>query len=228
MPIFSDEFYEAIRAFYRLATLEEAKEYHSRLDRLGKLVNELKEDVDRSIDEMEEYDDDQFSRRTYVRAVFAMIEGAVFALKQEVLEESRIRKIALSPEEIAVLSERSYSLTGSGKAHVGVYYPSLEANIKFAFPIFARVFGETLEFDPPLSEDSGWHSLCKAKKVRDRLMHPKSVEQLEVNDSELNDVKDAAEWIEDQLDRVGEISWERALRILSQIDDQAHSSEGIG
>jgi hypothetical protein len=44
----------------------------------------------------------------------------------------------------------------------------------------------------------------------------------------LNDVKDAAEWIEDQLDRVGEISWERALRILSQIDDQAHSSEGIG
>lgn len=220
MKTSSDEFYEAIREFYGLKTPEEAKKYERRISRLGDLVDELREDVDCAIDEMGEYDDDQFSRRTYVRTVFAMIEGAVFALKQEVLEESRARGVALSPDEIAVLSEQSYYLTDGGKSRVGVYHPPLEADIKFAFPIFARVFGEIFEFDPPLDQAPRWHRLCKAKKVRNRLMHPKSVEQLVVNDSELNDVRDAVEWVEEQLDRVGEISWKRVRLILSQGKEQ--------
>ena len=217
-----DEFYEAVRVFYRLETLEEAKEYGLRLNRLGELVDELKDDVDYAIEEMDECDDDQFSRRTYVRTVFAMIEGAVFALKQEVLEESRIGRFDLSPAEHAVLSEQSYSLVESGGTRIGSYYPQLKANIKFAFPIFARALGGAFKFDPSLNRDPRWQSLCRAKEVRDRLMHPKSVEELEVNDSDLSDVEDAAGWIEEQLARVGEISWERLRRILSQGNGQVN------
>ena len=216
-----DEVYEAIRAFYGLETLEEAREYNLRLNRLGDLVDELRDDVDYAIEEMEECDD-QLSRRTYVRTVFAMIEGAVFALKQQALEESRASRPDLSPAERAILSEQSYYLAESGKPRVGAYYPQLEANIKFTFPIFARVFDEAFEFDPPLKQEPRWQSLCRAKEVRDRLMHPKSAEQLEVNDSDLRDVKGAAEWIEEQLDRVEEISWGRIRRILSQADVQVN------
>jgi hypothetical protein len=121
-----DELYEATRAFYGLETLEEAKEYERRLNRLGELVDELREDVNCAIEEMEERGDDQFSRRTYVRTVFAMIEGAVFALKQEVLEENRIRRFDLSPAELAILSESSYYLTERGKPRVGDCYLELK------------------------------------------------------------------------------------------------------
>ena len=204
-----DEFYEAIRAFYELETLEEAKQYERRMRRLGELVDELRGDVDQAIEEMEDYDDDQFSRRTYVRTVFAMIEGAVFALKQEALEQSCLGKFDLSSDDLAKLAEKSG-------------YLSFRENIKFTFPIFARAFGETFKFDPSLGQAQGWRSLCQAKEVRDHLMHPKSVDQLEVNDSDLSTVKDAAEWVEEQLDRVGEISWGRIRCILSQGNGQVN------
>ena len=197
------EFYEAIRAFYGFETLEEAKGYERRISRLGELVDELREDVDQAIEEMEDYDDDQFSRRTYVRTVFAMIEGAVFALKREALEQSYVGKFDLSSDDLAKLEEQSG-------------YLSFRENIKFTFPIFARAFGEKFEFDPSLDQAQGWRSLCQAKRVRDHLMHPKSVDQLEINDSDLSTVKDAAEWVEEQLDRMEEISWGRIRRILSQ------------
>ena len=57
--------------------------------------------------------------------------------------------------------------------------------------IYAKSFGS--EFKLNLS-GQGWQSLCKSVKVRDRLMHPKELSDLEVSDEEILYTKKAIDW----------------------------------
>ena len=109
---------EALRKALSFETMKEFEEYQNRLSRHSELIESLKEDWYYAVEELDVGDDDQFRRRTIVRTLFAMIEGAVFASKQEVLEQHRIGRTKLSPAEYAVLSEESYSLKGSGAVNI--------------------------------------------------------------------------------------------------------------
>ena len=94
---------EALRKGLGFETVEELKEYGGRLGRHHELIESLQDDWDRATEEMKIDDTDQFYRRTLVRTLFAMIEGAVFALKQLILEEHRIGNVRVSHAEYAVL-----------------------------------------------------------------------------------------------------------------------------
>jgi len=158
---------------------------------------------------------DQYSRRTLVRTLFAMIEGVVFALKQRVLEEHRIGRIELSTAEYAVLAEESYDLKDSGQTKTSSNHQRPKANVKFAFPIHARALGGHFELQPSLEQDPRWQSFCRSIEIRNRLVHPKSLEDLIVSDSDLKDVLDAAAWFRGQLDRIDTIAWDAVKQLLS-------------
>lgn len=199
-------------------TPEEFEEYQIRFTRHSELIERLREDWCYADEQLGFDEDDQFYRRTLVRTLFAMVEGAVFALKQEALEQYRIGKLELSPGEHAMLSEVSYSLKKSGAVNESSCYPKLIANIKFTFPICARAWGTLFEFDPPLSKEPKWGKFCQAIEIRNRLMHPKSLEDLEVQDSDLTDVLDAASWFSEQLDRLDQITLEVLKQLLSHAE----------
>jgi len=211
--------------------LEEFEEYGSRLGRHTELIESLREDWGRAVelleiedwflavDELEIEDWDQFCRRTLVRTLFAMIEGSVFALKQLILEEHRIiGKIELSPAQYAILSEEKYDLEESGVLRTLNTHPKLESNIKFTLPFYAHALGMSFEFDPPLGEEPGWGSLCQAHKKRNRLMHPKSQDDLTVSDGDLDDTLSAASWFIEQLDRLESMAFEALKQLLSQAE----------
>lgn len=144
--------------------------------------------VERSL----ETQDTPYGRRQYVRTVFAMIEGMVFATKQLA---SSLPETAIDPSEAAMLRGVTYDLDDKGNAVERTARLTLEREIKFAFRTYARCVGLTYEIN---ASGKGWQALIGAKQVRDRLMHPKRADDLKVSDAELTMAKNAGLWFREQ------------------------------
>lgn len=68
---------------------------------------------------------------------------------------------------------------------------SIINNIKFAFRTYARAHMTDYELN---IGNSKWDDFKKSLTVRDRLMHPKRVEDLEVSDEEMDRLQRAYDW----------------------------------
>ena len=134
--------------------------------------------------------DTQFARRQFVRATFAKLEGFTSALKQLCLRSSTT---TYSAEEIALLREETFTLDDKGEPRVTASHLKLAANIQFAFRMYARFCG--LRFSLRTSE-SEWSDLRLAMGVRNRLMHPRRLEDLTVSEAEVEAASRASAWID--------------------------------
>jgi hypothetical protein len=168
----------------------------SALNELRDLYEILISDVRECTDVIQKQDT-QFARRTFVRSVFAFVEGVVFRLKQMALEASSELQVSLSIPEVAVLSEETYELNDKGEPSAKSNYPQLPRNTKFAFKIVAYVFSINYKLK---IDDSGWASFLEAIKIRNRLMHPKTIQETSISDEDLEIVGKALMWfIESEL-----------------------------
>jgi hypothetical protein len=135
--------------------------------------------------------DSQFWRRTFIRSVFALIEGFTYRLKQVALEASKKFSIELSKSEIALLLEESYEVNDKGHAETKPDYIQLPKNIKFAFRMYSHAY--SLNYQLKIDDD-GWLSFKEALKVRNRLTHPKSTSDVSVSDQDMSYAETAAIW----------------------------------
>src|SRR5437773_6650809 len=90
--------------------------------------------------------------RAFVRAVFALIEGGVFGLKQIALH-SPMGKDKFSQSEITLLQEKTFELDDNGSARELTKFIPLIKNIKFAFAASARTHGVNYKLD---TNTIGW------------------------------------------------------------------------
>lgn len=134
--------------------------------------------------------DSQSHRRSYVRSVFAFIEGIVYRMKDTAHYFGEARTV-LSVEELGVLRGVSFVVNGEGEASSTPVYSSFNPNFKFAFKIFSKSFDSSFQL---ILSGSGWQALRMALKVRDRLMHPKGITDLTVTDAEVEAAKKAFDW----------------------------------
>ncbi len=131
--------------------------------------------------------------RAYVRAVFALLEGVSFGFRQLAAKLPETEH-CLTKGELAVLNDESYGLKDNGEVSTTTRFLKVHQGTRFTFAICKRVYKIQAEIS---YADSGWNSFMKAIKIRDRLMHPKSVEALDVTEDELNIVSDALKWFID-------------------------------
>jgi len=131
--------------------------------------------------------DNPTDRRALVRSVFAFVESMLFALKQEALKHPAI----FSSSEVALLREESYELGDDGEARIRPAKLTLKRNLKFTFSSFAKAWRtrDRLELS-----GAGWQDFRSALRVRDRLMHPKSIADLDVSDEEIRAVNHTSVW----------------------------------
>jgi hypothetical protein len=129
--------------------------------------------------------------RAFTHAVFAMIEGGVFRLKQMALKLSEHGKGNFSRAELVILEETSYDLNDKGQTQTQVKFVPLTRNIKFAFIACARAWGVQYELRV---DDSGFDSFQAALKIRNRITHPKRLEDLNLSEKEVGQVEKAARW----------------------------------
>jgi hypothetical protein len=161
------------------------------------LVSILEEDFNTIKSELAVDPDSQFLRRTMIRTFFAVVEGAIYALKDLIKIQSEFGYCDLRPKEYEKLIERE--LDDDGKPTSTNKFLKLKDNIKFAFHIYAEKAGGILfEFD----FGSGWAAFLDAIKIRDHLMHPKSRNRLPITDSDLATVETAHQWFNEHWNRL--------------------------
>lgn len=138
-------------------------------------------------------EDSPFTRRAYVRSVFAMIEGTLWVLKQTVLEAAALPGSVkgLSVAEHALLSEITYELRNNGHPREQPKFLRLPANLRFTFGVIAKYF------DPDLDLGVGtpaWENFLASHGVRNRITHPKLPKDFEISNTEIATVKQTTAW----------------------------------
>ncbi len=139
----------------------------------------------------------EIMRRSYVRSLFAFIEGYMYGFKQVSLKISgKTSGIKLKPEEIIALKEIEVVVESNGELKERPKYTPAKNSLVLAFIAISKQH----EADFTLNKgDNGWRCYCDSIKIRDRLMHPKSPQDLKISDSELQIVDTAHSWFSDQL-----------------------------
>ena len=98
------------------------------------------------------------------------------------------------------LSEKRYKLSSSGDVKTVDRYLTLEESLKFSLRQAMKVLGKSYSVD---TGSSGWNSFVKAKKIRNKLTHPKSPVDIEIDKDVMDTIDKALTWfvglIEDYL-----------------------------
>jgi len=182
----NEEVMKRIEAFQ--AELEDLGQQLTKLDAMENILREDMLDCGRLI--QGEHKTDSASR-SFVRCVFALIEGTVFNLKQTALTLHRHGKGKFSQAELAMLEDISYELNDKGEAKEQVKFLPLTKNIRFAFSAATRAFQVEFEL---LVDDAGWSTFRDALVIRNRITHPKCIDDLRLSDDEIQIVTDAGTW----------------------------------
>ena len=123
-------------------------------------------------------DPSEFNKRTLVRTCAALVEGLAFQLRQVTLSTLRETKL-LTEGELAILRETKAQLSIQGAAEERDNFQSTLPMLLFTLRVYAKNHGASFA---PNTSDNGWNCLRKAMALRDRLMHPKSYEDLVVSE----------------------------------------------
>ena len=138
-------------------------------------------------------ENNQFTRRAYIRSIFAIIEGCVWILKQTILhapaQKGRIKKLSVA--EYALLSDKAYDLKNNGDISEQKKYLKLPDNIRFTFGLLTKYFKSDCELGVGTRS---WDNFLKAQKIRDRITHPKSPKEFEISDADLAVCQSTSSW----------------------------------
>lgn len=151
-----------------------------KLEDLKKPLLALSDDVNRAEREMVA-NNDSYSRRNHIRALFAMIEGTIYILKQTVLMAASSGPGPLSIAELALLQEKTFYLTDRGTIDVKDQFPKIKNNLLFTKGCLEKAFGYSLDLN---ATPKNWVDFKDAITIRNRITHPKGLQAFEVSKGE--------------------------------------------
>lgn len=146
-------------------------------------------DVVAAVDRLEG-DRSQTHRRELVRSIFAAVEGLHWQLKSDVLKHAEV-VAGLTIHERAALLEEAYTVDDRGVVRVQPRFMPLLSAIRLVVSIVKRYRpGYEVDFN-----HRGWSNLRLAVEVRNRLVHPKAMEDLSVSDEEIQQSLSGFYWL---------------------------------
>ena len=131
-----------------------------------------------------------FANRSFVRTYFAYVEGVVFLLR-EVLRATCDGTDILTASENATLNGQRLKKLDNGDEELVPFNQGMSESLKFMLRTYPKGHGIN-NYEPKLG--SGWQSMMAAIKIRDRLMHPKSLVSLMLTQTEVVCIDGAREW----------------------------------
>jgi hypothetical protein len=136
-----------------------------------------------------------FARRTYVRAMFAYVEVAIWVIKRTcLLAAGKSPTANFTLAEQALLADAAYDLKSNGEPTTQTKFLRLPENLRFAIRISNRLFGARIEVR---RGEKDWQSFMDAIRIRHRITHPKDLGAFDVSDDELKTCKEACHWFND-------------------------------
>jgi len=136
-------------------------------------------------------DNNQFTRRAYIRSTFAMIEGTTWIIKQTILKALEMTDKTFQPGEYELLSDKSYELKANGDIKEQTKFLKLPENIKFTYKALEK--HTHTEFDLGIGTIA-WTNFQEALKIRNRITHPKNISEFSVSDPEIAICQQVTSW----------------------------------
>jgi hypothetical protein len=132
--------------------------------------------------------DSQSHRRDLVRTILAAIEGLHWQLKKDVLIHP---KLDLTHHELSALLEETYSVNRTGNVVAAPRFLPLDVSIRLVVQVVRRYRPNyTVDFS-----HQGWDNLTHAIKLRNRLVHPKTVGDMSVSDTDIGKATSGFSWM---------------------------------
>lgn len=177
-----------------------------------KVIKHLNADARRCIKALQETPaEDQegraFWRRMYARAVFALLDGAVYNLMFHAYVGRHRRDVTFSLDELQQLQD-SYDFDEGREPSVTFGKNQMLENIRFAFNAFARVHYS--DYVLP-THDQGWILIKEIAFYRQVLQFPRETESLEVYDENIEILVEGLLWFVERMVELMESSQEQAL-----------------
>jgi len=137
-------------------------------------------------------DEEKAHRRSYVRAVFALVEAFVEQHRRLLIHLCEAGKIALSENRMRQLRETRQFINDAGEVE------REEPNYMRTFDKIKNVYkAAAAGFGIPLTVtfgDDHWRQFKSAMGIRNQITHPKSVQDCWIFEPSLQDVISAHEW----------------------------------
>ena len=147
---------------------------HSASDLFAKV---LAEDVHQAKIRMER-DPTESHLREFIRATCSAIEAQAWQLKMYVIEQVLPKKA--SGHEIAALKEESYAINDKGEIYIQPKGYALKVGLRLVFSLLKK-------YEIPVDVDfssKDWKNIDAAVKIRNRVMHPKSMSDISVSNTD--------------------------------------------
>ncbi|MFN0045045.1 MAG: hypothetical protein ACKVOS_01075 [Sphingorhabdus sp.] len=136
-----------------------------------------------------EANESQPARRDFVRTAFAAIEGWLWLYRQNIQEMvASIR--GLTPLERSAFEEKSFGINETGQLKEQERFVPLTAMFRFVVKLAEKEFGERLiDFS-----SADWQNFNHAIRIRNRITHPKTIEDLNLSKQDIELVRGALLW----------------------------------
>jgi hypothetical protein len=161
-----------------------------KLGDLTRPIIQFAKDVEEAEDTLDA-EDSQYKRRVLARALFAMIEGTVYFLKQTTFSTGFSIRGKLKVGEFLLLLEETTELKSNGQIYTKKRFIPIEDNLKFLARMMNEVFGAELDLGVGTA---AWREFQTALAIRNRITHPKSEEEFSISDSEVETMKRVQGW----------------------------------
>jgi hypothetical protein len=131
----------------------------------------------------------------YIRTMFSTLEGILYAFRLEVIESNEFEQLFDLPSQAKLLEKKfdanKQCITSDGK------FLSFKQAVKTSSRSLAKVRGKNPD-DFPFN-CSGWDNVLDANKIRDRITHPKKVDDLIIGNDGLGIIVKAKVWLKNEL-----------------------------
>ncbi|MBK9579435.1 MAG: hypothetical protein IPK50_16555 [Fibrobacterota bacterium] len=145
-------------------------------------------------DEILRTSDSQSARRAYARSLFALIEGTIWVFKSVLLGLNNEKAIEINIQELAILSEESFSLNEKGEPKTITKFLPLPSNLLFVAKCIDRYFGIKIDLN---TGSNKWRAFKASQSIRNRVMHPKSKLEFMITDEEIATLENTCSWFSD-------------------------------
>jgi hypothetical protein len=156
--------------------------------------------------------DSDAHRRSFIRALFAMIDGVTFRLKLDVATFGDYDALELSDRDFSYLLGRAGPPSIYRRPRHLMIRPDL--NFGYAISMYTLLYWPSYVID---GTDTGWSALDVSIGVRNRITHPKTASDLYVSDLDLTAAKTAEAWFVSLLCKIHKGCAKNMLRQLHSL-----------
>lgn len=143
-----------------------------------------------SLSEASNMSSERHYRTIFVRTLFSSVEGFFYSFMVFLKGFASLARAKDVPFDVKAI-EKYDEKNSKGR------YSTTKETVTFVDEAFQEIISHfpNVAMGVPLDRSSDkWQCFLRAIKIRDRVMHPKSGNDLLISDMEYNDIEDACEW----------------------------------